>query len=133
VAFGAPGTPGTNGFPVGPGPDGDIVLTLRVWRPQRTPIGDEAGSWTDIGGLTYVVQPQSSSAPGAVCTSFRDGEPDRQADPANMVELTVNVSDCLASRGGAWRVGEELGIAVRATAPASLDASEQVIGFRRVR
>jgi hypothetical protein len=72
-----PGGPGTmgNGFPVrgsGPSGDGDVVLTLTFWRPQRRPIppdpntglgGDACAKddppckWIDIGGFTYVAIP----------------------------------------------------------------------------
>lgn len=45
-------------FSVAAGPDGNVVLTLTFWRPQRRPIPGEPGygvpgAWTDIGGLTY--------------------------------------------------------------------------------
>jgi hypothetical protein len=34
--------------------EGDVVLTLEFWRPQRAAIpGAEEGQWTDIGGLVY--------------------------------------------------------------------------------
>lgn len=56
---GGPGTPG-NALPVGPGPGGDIVLTITQWRPQRRPIEGEAClaetppcEWVEIGRLTY--------------------------------------------------------------------------------
>ena len=49
------------GFPVAPCPtgapapceEGDVVLTLEFWRPQREAIGAEQGPWTDIGRLVY--------------------------------------------------------------------------------
>lgn len=50
--LGDPGTQG-NGFPVAPGPDGDVVVTLTFWRPQRRPIPPEKGDWVDIHGLTH--------------------------------------------------------------------------------
>jgi hypothetical protein len=61
---GPPG-PGTNDnpFPVAAGSDGDVVLTVPLWRPQRARIsGDpapgpgESGKWTDIGGLRHTVR-----------------------------------------------------------------------------
>lgn len=66
VPYGAPGSPGaTFGFPVAAGPGGDVVLRLTLWRPQRRRIAGEAGSgeWTDIGGLTYVVNPMVTGIP----------------------------------------------------------------------
>lgn len=69
------GGPGTRETPIpvegGPCPpsgppacvDGDVVLTLTYWRPQRTRIsGDpepqsgESDKWTDIGGLVFTAQ-----------------------------------------------------------------------------
>jgi hypothetical protein len=153
VPPGAPGTPGQNGFQVAAGPDGDVVLTLEFWRPQRRPIeGVEPGEWIDVGGLTYAVAPQSASAPGVICPAstlsqpagglapetdpnrvgLRDTEPDRAADPDNRIGFTVNVSACLRSAGGSWPVGQELGIGFQAMAAASRDRAEQVVGFRRV-
>ena len=64
------------GFPVAPCPagapppceEGDVVLTLEFWRPQREAIaGVEQGEWTDIGGLVYAPGfsgPWSGSDPG---------------------------------------------------------------------
>jgi hypothetical protein len=51
-------------LPVAAGPDGDVVVTLTFWRPQRTPIGEGRDrevclddtppcDWIDIGGLGY--------------------------------------------------------------------------------
>jgi hypothetical protein len=61
---GGPGSEG-NPFPVD-GPGGNLDLTLRFWRPQRTPISGETCpppvgrlcspiDWIDIGGLSYQV------------------------------------------------------------------------------
>ena len=76
LPYGQPGTlsspvgPG-NGFPVAAGQDGNVVVHLRLWRPQRRRIEGEPGmgEWTDIGGLTYIVQAFSQRAgpPGADC------------------------------------------------------------------
>jgi hypothetical protein len=56
-----PGTP-QNPFPVAAGADGQVRVTLTVWRPQRKPISAEAClsdqppcRWVDIGGLAYAV------------------------------------------------------------------------------
>jgi hypothetical protein len=51
-------------LPVAAGPDGDVVVTVTFWRPQRTPIGEGPDreaclddnppcEWIDIGGLGY--------------------------------------------------------------------------------
>ena len=62
---GCPGGLGTggNGFPVAPGPNNKIKVTLTFWRPQRAPIpsGGTGGGdpclpgceWVDIGNLDY--------------------------------------------------------------------------------
>lgn len=68
VAGGAPGTKRDNGLPVTAGPNGDVIVTLTFWRPQRRPIAGEACldstppcEWIDIGRLGYSAQ----SAEGA--------------------------------------------------------------------
>jgi hypothetical protein len=40
------------------GPNGDIVLALKFWRPQRPRVEGEGGSgkWIDIGNLAYAIQ-----------------------------------------------------------------------------
>jgi hypothetical protein len=120
------------GFPVDPCPagapppcvEGEVVLTLEFWRPQREAIGDEAGAWTDIGGLVYapgVAVPSSGPIAlprcedGQVSTTdpnltraranfpygygagFRDKAPDRPTDPANRLTYSVNVTRCRGS------------------------------------
>ena len=42
-----------NDLPVEAGPDGDVVLDLTFWRPQRRPIPPETGDWIDMGELRY--------------------------------------------------------------------------------
>jgi hypothetical protein len=52
VATNGPGTEG-NPFPIAPGANGEIVLNLTFWRPQRRPIPSETAPWIDVGGLEY--------------------------------------------------------------------------------
>lgn len=133
---GCPGGLGTagNGFPVAGGPcpagappacvNGDIVLTLTFWRPQRRPIPPETAPWMDIGGLTYVdgfgcvvngvgnrcgnkncplgaySVPASSeltptTLPGHFGGGLQDSAPDRSADPQNTFTYSVDLSECL--------------------------------------
>ncbi|HEX2232456.1 MAG TPA: hypothetical protein VHG69_03735 [Thermoleophilaceae bacterium] len=66
VAPGAPGAHPGNGLPVvdGPDADGDVEITVTLWRPQRRPTSEEecvqppapncgATEWIDVGGLDY--------------------------------------------------------------------------------
>jgi hypothetical protein len=146
-----PGGPGTidNPFPVAAGADGNVVLTLTFWRPQRRPIPPEPGPWTDIGGLTYTtglsgvgfVCPQSSlseSDPALAPASspvlhtgggLSDLAPDRPANAANMFTYTLNVTQCLASTGRSWAQGETLGLDFIGVS--GLDRVEQGVAFKR--
>lgn len=150
-------------YPVASGPGGDVVVQLRFWRPQRQRITGEAGTgpWTDIGGLTYTVGPQSATAPQIVCSQdtlsqaspeltlpptgflgpdgtgrpgggFRDSAPDRPADPAKRFGFTVNLSRCLSSRGASWAPNQDLTVAFRGIAGNGRDATEMVVRFRRL-
>jgi len=117
------------GFPVAPcsagAPppcvEGDVVVTLEFWRPQRSAIpGAEEGDWIDIGGLVYTpgvaltnlaALPQcraselSTTDPNLTPTTanigglssaagFRDAAGDRRADPGNTVSFSVNLTKC---------------------------------------
>jgi hypothetical protein len=127
ATFTYPRDPAAAQSPVRTGPDGDVVLRLTLWRPQRPrTAGDPGtGTWMDVGNLAYIVavggsstQPDcpqrsfsaldgnlraltSSPAPqidlGA--GGFADVGGDRPADPANTLSFTLNLSDCLRSKG----------------------------------
>jgi hypothetical protein len=111
---GPPG-PGTNDdpFEVEPGPDGDVVLTLTFWRPQRRPIppdpetglggdaclqDDPPCKWIDIGGLTYTT---GLSGVGFVCpqSSLSENDPE-ELEPATSPVLHTGggVSDLAPDR-----------------------------------
>lgn len=140
---GPPGGPGTarNGFPVAAGPDG-VVVTLRLWQPQRRPIPGEPGysdppsAWTDIGGLTYSADVEGPSGPMQTRACAQDaysappGQPfsspmppagrgltdtlaDRPASPNNKLTYTLNLTKCLG--GIAWNPGEEVAVNFRAS------------------
>ena len=49
---GGPGSTGS-GLPVKAGSNGDVVLRLTFWRPQRAAIPPESAPWIDIGHLNY--------------------------------------------------------------------------------
>ncbi|HEX9054718.1 MAG TPA: hypothetical protein VF830_07410, partial [Gemmatimonadales bacterium] len=127
-----PGTPG-NPFPVAAGGNGEVVLQLTFWRPQRKPIPPEQGAWTDIGKLGYGASVQSVGAaspnlpcpPSAFSTTdpnlsapqalaqfgqtaggLMDLAPDQPADPANTITYTLNLTRCLAALGLRWTTGE---------------------------
>lgn len=147
---GPPG-PGTNDnpFPVAAGADGNIVLTLTFWRPQRRPIPPEPGAWTDIGGLTYATRlsgvglacPQSAlsdtdpnltPAPSPVFGmggGFTDLVPDRPASATNTFTYALNVTQCLTSLGRSWSQGETLGLDF--VGVSGMDQVEQGVAFKR--
>ena len=153
--FGAgfvPGGPGTrgNGFPVAPGPSGDIVLTLTFWRPQRTPIPPETAQWIDIGGLTYSARPmrdlktgavlEANCPPDAYATSdpslrvelgaIKDTASDRPASAANTFTYSVNVTRCLAAKGLSFDPGQEIDFDLLASSSGG-DSGVQSVSFRR--
>lgn len=94
-----PGGPGTDDdpFPVRAGGDGDVVVSLTFWRPQRRPIppdpvsgggdaclsGDPVCDWIDIGELTYSAAP--ATGPGGSCP--------QEAFSADPTELAPAESD----------------------------------------
>jgi len=155
-----PGGPGThhNGIAVGAGPDGHVVLTLKFWRPQRQPIGQETAPWIDMGGLTYLVRAQNSSTKGPLlgktCPQnalsadpsqmavakftpyfqapggLTDLEQDRAANPNNMITFTLDMTKCLAAYGLSWDVGEELDFDFVAATGVSDDTLQDVT-FKR--
>lgn len=154
-----PGGPGTmgNGFPVAAGADGDVVLTLTFWRPQREPIPPEPGPWTDIGGLTYstVVQhlgtppagttvqqpcPQSAYsttpdqplAPPPSGAGLTDQRGDQSASVDNKLTYTLNLTQCLASLGTSWDSGEaSIHFSALASRPGVGAGASQSVWFKR--
>jgi hypothetical protein len=152
VAGYQPGPPGPgtldNPFPVAAGTDGNVVLTLTFWRPQRRPIPPEPGTWTDVGRLTYTTRlsgvgsvcPQTTlsethpelepaPSPALGVSGFTDLAPDRPASAANTFTYTLNVTQCLASLGRTWSPGETLGLDF--VGVSGTDQVEQGVNFRR--
>jgi hypothetical protein len=159
VPEGAPGT-GGNGFPVSPGPDGNILLTLTLWRPQRKAM---AGSdppetaFMDVGRLTYGVKVASASGGFCPQSAFSEDDPnltpatphlfleggggfdDAKGDavpvpgnsgPDQTFTYTLNLTQCLASRGIAFAVGDEVALEFIG-APGAPSVSSQVAFFKR--
>jgi hypothetical protein len=154
-----PGGPGTfgNGLRVAARPNGDVVLTLTFWRPQRKSIPGETSEWTDIGGLAYTAPrlinpelpgpqqfPGAGPCPqGAFSTTDRNLAPsassqegglkdtatDQPASPANVITYTLNVTRCLATTGLSWEPGHELQLFF--DAGNGSDRVEQTVIFRR--
>jgi hypothetical protein len=144
VPLGGPGTR-EDPFPAKAGPNGDVVVKLKFWRPQRRPIPPETGEWIDMGGLDL----------GAISESFRfcdkgsyssgdpnlrlvdggfQGEPDqagfkdqqgdRPASPDNTFTYRLNLTKCLKSDGKSFKVGKEREFGFKAVTP-QLDAADE--------
>jgi hypothetical protein len=142
-----PGGPGVreNPFPVKSGPGGDVVLTLRFWRPQRRPIPPETGDWIDIGRLIYEIDggdqghdcPQrafSNADANLTPAPFNDETgglldqtADRPPNRANTLSYTVNLTTCLGSEP--WKPGETKQFDVRGTDRTGYAA--QTVFFKR--
>jgi hypothetical protein len=132
----APGDRG-NGFPVKARPNGDVIVRLTFWRPQRRPIPPETGNWIDIGGLHHAAgidgidsscrqSTFSNPSPGLTPidiqvldrAGFRDLAADQPASAANTFAYTLNLTDCLRSPvshkrpapGFSFNPGEERGL-----------------------
>jgi hypothetical protein len=133
--------PGTreNPYPIKAGPTGDVVVTLTFWRPQRRPLPGEAGSWIDIGRSYYTVSisdiglrcPEGAYAtsdanltpfrPGPFPFGYLDSAGDQEANPANTLIFTINLTRCLADRGLPFAPGDKRGIDLAAT-PSNVEA-----------
>ena len=124
-----PGNPGSreNPFPVRARANGEVLVTMTFWRPQRRPIPPESGEWIDIGGLSYSAKTHFTAQPGCPQRAFSendpnlapadsplpdgpggvvDGAPDRPANPANTFTLTLNLTGCRANHGASFEPGE---------------------------
>ncbi len=143
--------------PVSSRTDGDVIVDLSVWRPQRSRLETDPGQgeWIDIGKLTYLLQlgrlrddsfdyggcPQdslsesdpylASPTPAAPLWpgnddhyegwgGFLDTSADQPQDPANKFTFTVNLSQCMASRGLNLEPGDVAGVGIQAWAVGSI-------------
>ena len=153
----------TDPMTVAPGSDGDIVLTLTLWRPQRKRIpadpapgpGDSA-TWTDIGGLNYIVTianvEDAGPSSGAPCppSAFSTDDPnltplpadspnggfvdlatDRPANPANTLTYTLNASKCVEGAGFTWNPGKTVSFNLTTTTETGAIAEQGGVPFRR--
>ena len=142
-----PVAPGST-LPVVANANGEVVLKLTFWRPQRRAVPEEvaagASQWIDVGGMDYSAgnPPCPASAYSEIDPSLtaivRDHPPgsgvpptlvladsthDQPADPHNTFSYTLNLSQCLGAHG--WRPGGTTGLPVQFT---GLD-----LGQRRLR
>ena len=133
ATFAYPRPSPTPDTPVKAGPGGDLLLSLALWRPQRERLADEPGSgrWMDIGHLVYYVDVFVSETEGAYCPlgslsttdpeltptqvthspgieagAFIDLASDQPPNPVNTVAFTLNLTQCLASKGVTLDAGE---------------------------
>ena len=133
---GSPGGPGStgSGLPVKAAPNGDVVLRLTFWRPQRAPIPPESAPWIDIGHLNYGAgfsdtgqmcprstfsdpSPTLAAAPSAndwFGSVFTDQVADQPANPANTLSYTLDLTKCLAAHGRSFNPGENYDFNIKA-------------------
>jgi hypothetical protein len=145
-------------FPVAAGPNGDAIVTMTLWRPQRRPIAGEAClgntppcDWIDMGHLDYGVQSAGKGGcpPNALSESdpnlkkgshpssfgqnsgfFTDLASDQPASPANTFTYTVNLTRCLSAFGLSFNPGEIRKFALGG-ATSGGDGTFQAVLFRR--
>ncbi len=153
-----PNTPGTglSPFPVGPGSDGNIAVTMTLWRPQRRAIAGagEGSGFIDIGHLLWssrliqqgaqggqvidcptgysTTDPNLSAAPSSPIGGLVDQSADALANPANTLTYTLNLTACLTSKGVAWNVGDPIQMEIVARSQTGGDNSAQQVFFKRV-
>lgn len=127
---GPPPPPGSQGnpFPVKARPNGDVLVTMTFWRPQRRPIPPESADWIDMGGLSYTAKTHFTAQPGCPQSAFSENDPnlapavelpdggvtdlaaDQPANPANTFTLTLNLTECRANHGASFDPGETIGL-----------------------
>ena len=135
----SPANPGSreNPFPVRARPDGDVLVTMEFWRPQRRPIPPEAGEWIDIGGLGYSAKTHFTAQPGCPQRAFSENDPslapaesplpdgpggvldlapDRPANPGNTFTLTLNLTECRANHSASFNPGERVDLSFHGVA-----------------
>jgi hypothetical protein len=151
-----PSGPGTraNPFPVAARPNGDVVVTLKFWRPQRRPIAPETGEWIDIGRINYTAEiadvglgcPSNAfsendpdltpriTTPADIeddTAALADRAPDRPASAANTFTYTLNLTRCLAAHGRSFNPGQAQGFAFRGFVSNGSDDAQQYVAFKR--
>ncbi|MEI2718284.1 MAG: hypothetical protein V9E98_15065 [Candidatus Nanopelagicales bacterium] len=108
--------------------NGDLVLRLEIWRPQRMRLPTEPGStrWIDVGNLAYAISLPVGAGAGGYCptstytaeprlsplttdinrtvpagSAVVDRSPDEPASPANTLSVTLNLTSCYRALGAA--------------------------------
>lgn len=139
--------PGTfeNPLPVTASTGGNVVVTVRMWRPQRRPIPPETAPWIDLGGLNYTAIVQG----GRFCPQnafderddelrplvredviphdyfgVRDLAGDRVPNPLELITFDLDISRCMAAHGLPFEVGDAQSISFGAHAANGGDAAE---------
>lgn len=160
VAAGGPGTR-ANPFPVSANASGDVVLTLTLWRPQRTALRGEPSTagWVDIGRMFYeawMFVERPATGPGTAPTQEGGGNcppaayaesdptlsgptdrgvldlaPDRAASSANLITFTVNLSACARHRGATFDSGDVLTLNLEARSRFGDNAGQNTSFVRR--
>ena len=154
VAAGAPGT-SLNPFVVSAGGDGNVVVSMTFWRPQRRAIAGagETGDFIDIGHLHWssrlITAGQSQQVldcPGAYATSdpnlspvsasdpiggLIDGAGDAPADASHTLSFSLNITSCLAAKGVAFNSGDTVQLEIVARSQTAGDNSAQQVFFKR--
>lgn len=155
VPAGGPGTP-PNPIAIGRNTSGEYVFTMTLFRPQRRGIASAGeASYMDLGRLRYAVQlpnvpgkPQGGPGGPTQCSQaslstsdpnltpvnsgdsgmLADQSGDKPADPANTLTFSVNLSKCVADKGGTLAAGSRFHIHPEAFASgASSDHALQTI------
>jgi hypothetical protein len=126
-----------NPAPIKARPNGDLVLTLAVWPPQRLSVGKEPPGWVDVGHVVYTTSLSIPDHGGGFCPQetlsttdlnlspyvgppigppsfhqggFLDNGADQASDPDNVVTYTLNVTQCLAANGLSAGPGDRVGV-----------------------
>ena len=121
-----------NPFGVSQDGDGNVVVNMTFWRPQRRAIegAGEAPGFIDIGHLLWqtrlVTQQTVVDCPGGMT----DDAADAPANPANTLSMSLNFNACLASKGVTWNKGEAMQLEIVARSPTGGDNSAQQVFFR---
>ena len=104
-----PGASRETAFPVAAGANGDAVVTVTFWRPQRKPIPGEPnygspGAWTDIGRLAYGLGINETANGGTVSgrcpqSSYSATDPNlTKLDPAYAAMAGAGFTDLAGDR-----------------------------------
>ncbi len=173
------GTAG-NPLPVAAGPNGDVVVAFRVYRPQRAGVaGAGEPSLMDIGHLWYALDhaappaagsttvggPKPPECPAADYSALSptltlasssassggagggapatgnnlppgaggliDSANDAPAGSEGTIGFTVDISQCLASQGAAFPVGQPIEFDISANSQSSADHANQTFWLER--